>query len=60
MTPKLVAGRFGGGATLQLGIGGIPDAVLSALTGHRGLRVWSEMVRYGILNLRADGVLGPV
>jgi hypothetical protein len=48
---ELVAGRFGVGATLQLGIGGIPDAVLSALTGHGGLRVWSEMVRDGILNL---------
>jgi acyl-CoA hydrolase len=54
-----VAGRIGDGATLQLGIGGIPDAVLSALTRRRGLRVWSEMVSDGILNLERTGCLDP-
>jgi len=43
---------------LQLGIGGIPDAVLSALTGHRGLRVWSEMRRRLLQLVTACLVLG--
>jgi len=39
------------GATLQLGIGAVPDAVLSSLTGRRGLRIWSEMFSDGVLPL---------
>jgi len=39
------------GATLQLGIGQVPDATLSRLQGHGGLRVWSEMVSDGVLGL---------
>lgn len=54
-----VARRIPDGATLQLGIGGIPDAVLSALTRRRGLRVWSEMVSDGILALERGGNLDP-
>lgn len=45
------------GATLQLGIGTIPDAVLAALTGHRGLSVWSEMISDGILLLEQQGAM---
>jgi acyl-CoA hydrolase len=45
------------GATLQLGIGAIPDATLDALKSHRGLRVWSEMVSDGVLNLERAGAL---
>ncbi|WP_431473548.1 hypothetical protein [Ornithinimicrobium sp. W1665] len=33
-----VAAMVPDGATLQMGIGTVPDAVLAALTGHRGLR----------------------
>jgi acyl-CoA hydrolase len=44
-------------ATLQLGIGGIPDAVLAALTGRRGLTVWSEMFSDGVLALEQAGAL---
>jgi acyl-CoA hydrolase len=46
-------------ATLQLGIGGVPDAVLAALTGHRGLSVWSEMFSDGVLALEQSGSLDP-
>jgi acyl-CoA hydrolase len=45
------------GATLQLGIGAVPDAVLSALSARRGLKVWSEMFSDGVLALRKAGVL---
>ena len=45
------------GATLQLGIGGVPDAVLAALRDHRGLSVWSEMFSDGVLALERSGAL---
>ncbi len=44
-------------ATLQLGIGAIPDATLHALGAHRGLRVWSEMFSDGVLALEKAGSL---
>jgi acyl-CoA hydrolase len=46
-------------ATLQLGIGAIPDATLHALAGRRNLRVWSEMFSDGILALERAGSLDP-
>jgi acyl-CoA hydrolase len=42
---------------MQLGIGAVPDAVLSGLTGRRGLRVWSEMFSDGVLELDRAGAL---
>jgi 4-hydroxybutyrate CoA-transferase len=45
------------GATLQMGIGAIPDAVLAALTGHRDLGVHTEMFSDGILDLVDSGVI---
>lgn len=52
-----VAARIGDGATLQLGIGQVPDAVLASLTARRGLKVWSEMVSDGLLALERAGAL---
>jgi acyl-CoA hydrolase len=46
-------------ATLQLGIGAVPDAVLAALAGRRGLAVWSEMFSDGVLALERAGALDP-
>ena len=54
-----VAGLVPEGATLQLGIGAVPDAVLAALTGRRGLAVWSEMFSDGVLGLEKAGALHP-
>jgi acyl-CoA hydrolase len=54
-----VAGLVGDGATLQLGIGAVPDAVLAALEDRRGLRVWSEMFSDGVLGLAKAGALDP-
>jgi acyl-CoA hydrolase len=45
------------GATLQTGIGTIPDATLAALGSRRGLGVWSEMVSDGVMNLEREGAL---
>jgi acyl-CoA hydrolase len=52
-----VAALIGDGATLQLGIGAVPDAVLAALHGRRGLAVWSEMFSDGVLGLAKAGAL---
>ncbi|SNT38188.1 Acyl-CoA hydrolase [Actinomadura meyerae] len=46
-------------ATLQLGIGAVPDAVLASLLGRRGLGVWSEMFSDGVLALEKAGALDP-
>lgn len=45
------------GATLQIGIGEIPDAVLASLQGLRGLGVWSEVISDGVLDLERSGAL---
>ena len=54
---ELVATRVPDGATLQVGIGGVPDATLAALTSRRGLRVWTEMFSDGLLGLVRSGAL---
>lgn len=45
------------GATLQAGIGAIPDAVLAALTDKRDLGVHTEMFSDGLLPLLARGAV---
>ncbi|WP_260843223.1 acetyl-CoA hydrolase/transferase family protein [Sedimenticola selenatireducens] len=51
------AGLIEDGATLQMGIGGIPDAVLKALHGHRHLGVHTEMWSDGLLDLIEAGAV---
>jgi acyl-CoA hydrolase len=45
------------GATLQLGIGSIPNAVLAALGNHRRLGVHTEMFSDGVIDLVEKGVI---
>jgi len=45
------------GSTLQLGIGEIPDAVLTYLTEKRHLGVHSEMVSDGVIDLIDNGII---
>ncbi len=45
------------GSTLQLGIGAIPDAVLSCLHHHKNLGVHTEMFSDGIIPLVEKGVI---
>ena len=54
---ELVSARIADGATLQLGIGMVPDATLPGLSRLRGLRLWSEMFSDGVLALEAAGAL---
>lgn len=52
-----VASRVPDGATLQMGIGAVPDAVLAELVQRRGLRLWTEMFSDGVLELDRAGAL---
>src|SRR3954468_5119482 len=52
-----VARLIADGATLQLGIGAIPDASLQALHNRRELKVWSEMISDGVMKLDRAGAL---
>ena len=45
------------GATLQLGIGGIPDAVLAKLEGKRDLGIHTEMVSDGVMQAIEKGII---
>ncbi len=53
----LVADRVGDGATLQAGIGAVPDATMRGLAGRRGLRIWTEMFSDSVLALERAGAL---
>jgi acyl-CoA hydrolase len=53
----LVARRVPDGATLQAGIGAVPDATLHGLSGRTGLRVWTEMFSDSVLALERAGAL---
>jgi 4-hydroxybutyrate CoA-transferase len=52
-----VASLIEDGAVLQLGVGGIPDAVLPFLMDRKDLGVHSEMVSEGVIGLIEAGVL---
>ena len=45
------------GATLQMGIGAIPDAVLGELKGHKALGVHTEMFSDGLIDLIDLGII---
>jgi acyl-CoA hydrolase len=45
------------GATLQIGVGAIPDATLAALSGHHRLGIHTEMLSEGVVDLVEKGVV---
>ena len=53
---KTVAELIPDGATIQLGIGGIPNAVCRYLTDHKDLGIHSEMLTSGMADLIECGV----
>ncbi len=53
----LIADMIPDGATLQLGIGGIPDAVLSLLKGKRDLGIHTEMISDGLVKAMEEGII---
>lgn len=54
---EYVAERIDNGATLQVGIGGIPNAVISLLKNHRNLGIHTEMLTDGCVELFNRGVI---
>jgi len=52
-----VASLIPDGATLQTGIGGIPDAVLTCLDGKRDLGIHTEMLSDGVIELMDSGIM---
>ncbi len=48
------------GTTIQLGIGGIPDAVLALLTDRKDLGIHTEMVSDGVMHAVESGVVTNV
>jgi acyl-CoA hydrolase len=52
-----VADQVEDGASLQMGIGAIPNAVLAALTNHRRLGIHTEMFSDGVIPLVERGVI---
>lgn len=54
---RLVAELVEDGATLQMGIGSIPDAVLAELIHHKDLGVHTEMFSDGLMDLALRGVI---
>jgi len=54
---QFIAELVDDGATLQLGIGGIPDAVLALLGNKRDLGIHTEMFSDGMVDLYATGAI---
>lgn len=55
-----IAERIPNGATIQVGIGGIPNAILSNLTNHRDLGIHTELISDGVMDLVDMGVVTGV
>ena len=63
--PNDIESRIGGyiaelipdGATLQIGVGGIPNAVLGALTNHKHLGLHTEAMTDGVVPLIEAGII---
>ncbi len=54
---KHIADMIPDGATLQMGIGSIPDAVLQNLGGHRDLGIHTELFSDGVIDMVDRGVI---
>jgi acyl-CoA hydrolase len=54
---ELVVERIGDGATIQAGIGSVPDQVLHLLSDHRELGVHTELMSDGFVALIEGGVI---
>jgi len=56
----LVAERIPDGATIQTGIGAIPNAIMESLSDHRNLGVHTELLSDGVVDLIESGVVNGV
>ncbi len=54
---KIISEMIPDGATIQLGIGGVPNAVARSLTGHKDLGIHTEMFVDAMVDLMETGVV---
>jgi acyl-CoA hydrolase len=54
---EYVAERIENGSSIQVGIGGVPDAVVRLLAHHQDLGVHTEMLTDGLVELAKKGVI---
>lgn len=54
---EAIAERIPDGATLQIGVGGIPNAVVRALQNHKHLGLHTEAMTDGVLPLLEKGII---
>ena len=54
---NFIANEIPDGATLQIGVGGIPNAVINALRNHKHLGLHTEAIPDGVLPLIKSGVI---
>ena len=52
-----IASEIPDGATLQIGVGGIPNAVLNAIKHHKHLGLHTEAMTDGVVRLMEEGVI---
>jgi len=57
---RYVAERIPDGATIQTGIGAIPNAIMSSLHDHRDLGIHTELLSDGVVELMERGVVNGV
>lgn len=57
MVGQHIAELIPNGATLQMGIGNIPDAVLRCLNNHKNLGIHTELFSDGVIDLVEDGIV---
>ncbi len=56
----LVAERIPDGATIQTGIGAIPNAIMAALADHQDLGIHTELLSDGVVDLIEAGVVNGI
>lgn len=54
---NFIANEIPDGATLQIGVGGIPNAVINALSDHQHLGLHTEAITDGVLPLIEKGII---
>jgi acyl-CoA hydrolase len=57
---ELVAERIPDGATIQTGIGAIPNAIMASLADHRDLGIHTELLSDGVIDLMESGIVNGV
>lgn len=54
---RLIANEIPDGATLQIGVGGIPDAIVSSLSDHKHLGLHTEAITDSVIPLIEKGII---